>query len=337
MNFAILGPGIVGEYHRKAIEANSHLEARLTAVGHHDPSRFRSIRHAYGVPCYSFETLLDRDDVDTVCICTPSDQHAEQTIAAARAGKHVLVEKPMALSLDDADRMIRACEDAKVNLGVVYQRRAEPLFQNILRAVQIADFGEMRTAVISMPYSRPQSYYDAAAWRGTWSQDGGGVLMNQGIHLIDLLIWYLGEPVFIQAYASTLSRNIEVEDTLAALLTFRNGAQATVSATTTAAPGHPHRFELYGTLGGIQIEGERVIRCQYVNEAVPQIPFAVSASPTTAGAASSPRGIAVTAHARIVRQFIQATRAGRSPLITGTEGRRSLATVLAIYKAAGLT
>jgi UDP-N-acetyl-2-amino-2-deoxyglucuronate dehydrogenase len=337
VGFAILGAGMVADYHRQAIAANADLGARLVALGHYNPARFAEISAEFGVPCVGQEDLLADTAVDVVCICTPSGQHAAQAIAAAHAGKHVLVEKPMALSLADADATIAACDRAGVKLGVVLQRRTEPLFQRIHRAVQAGDLGELTLGVVTMPYHRSQAYYDQAEWRGTWALDGGGVLMNQGIHLVDLLVWTMGDPVHVQAHADTLHRDIEVEDTLAATLRFANGALATITATTTAAPGFPHRLELYGTGGGIQIEGESVRRWDLADPARASVEPPETGPAADAGAGRDPRGIAPTGHIALFRAFVRALREDRAPQIDGAEGRRSLATVLATYEAAGLT
>ena len=336
IGFAILGTGMVADYHRKAVEANGDLGARLVAVAHYDPDRFAEIGDRFGVPCVSQEEMRADPAVDVVCVCTPSGQHAGQAIAAARAGKHGLVEKPMALSLADADAMIAARKRAGVQLGVALQRRVTSPFQRIHRAIEAGDLGELTLGVVTIPYHRPQAYFDQADWRGTWALDGGGVLMNQGIHLVDLLVWYMGDPVEVQARACTLHRGIEVEDTLAATLRFGSGALATITATTTAAPGFPHRVEIYGTGGGIQVEGESVVRWELADPAgasVEPVPIGRAAS---AGAGGDPRGIAATGHIAIVRDFVEALRTGRAPRIDGREGRRSLAAVLAIYDAAGL-
>jgi UDP-N-acetyl-2-amino-2-deoxyglucuronate dehydrogenase len=336
IGFAILGAGMAADYHRQAIAANAELGARLVAVGHYNPARFADISHQCGVPCVNQEELLAHPEVDVVCICTPSGQHAAQTIAAASAGKHVLVEKPMALNLADADAMIAACDQAGVRLGVVLQRRAEPLFQRIHRAIQAGDLGDLTLGVVTLPYHRAQIYYDQADWRGTWALDGGGVLMNQGIHLVDLLIWYMGDPVQVQAHAATLHRDIEVEDTLAATLRFTNGALATITATTAAALGCPHRIEIYGTGGGVQVEGESVCRWELADPTQGTVEPPEISAPADAGASGDPRGIRPTGHIAIFRDFIHTLRANRPLQIDGVEGRRSLATVLAIYQAAGL-
>jgi predicted dehydrogenase len=279
---------------------------------------------------------LAHPGIDVVCICTPSGEHAAHTIAAARAGKHVLVEKPMALNLADADAMIAACKNAGVKLGVVLQRRAEPLFRRVYDAIAAGDLGELTLGMVTIPYHRPQAYFDQADWRGTWGMDGGGILMNQGIHLVDLLVWYMGDPVEVLACADTLHRDIEVEDTLAATLRLANGAVATITATTTAAPGFPHRVEVYGTKGGIQVEGEAAVRWRLVEPSAAIVQPAETDTSIAAGAGSDPKGIAPTGHIAILRDFIHSLHQNRAPMVDGAEGRRSLAAVLAIYQAAGL-
>jgi predicted dehydrogenase len=333
IGIGILGAGMVAHYHRRAAEACADLGTRLVAVGHPDLSRDTVVAENFGVPRVDPRDLFTDPAIDIVCICTPSGQHAAETLAAIQAGKHVLVEKPMALNLADADAMIAAAAAHGVQLGVVLQRRFEPAFQAVQVAIEASALGHVTLASLSIPYLRSQSYYDQAPWRGTWALDGGGVLMNQGIHLVDLLIWLLGDPVAVQAEAATLQRRIEVEDTLTATLRFPSGALAAIAATTTASPGFPHRIEIYGSAGSVQIEGEHVTRWQSEAHAfnVPTI-----ATPTGAGSGGDPRGIAPIGHIRALRDFVQAVRDGRAPLIDGREGRRSLAAVLAIYQAAGL-
>lgn len=336
IGFAILGAGMIADYHRQAIIANAGAGARLVAVGHYNPARFTEIGAKFDVPCLCQEDLLANPDVDVVCLATPSGQHAAQACAAAQAGKHVLVEKPIALTLADADAMIAACNEAGVKLGVLLQRRAEPTFKRIKQAVQAGDLGDLTLGMVTIPYYRSEAYYNQAQWRGTWALDGGGVLMNQGIHLVDLLVWTMGDPVKVQARAATLHRQIEVEDTLCATLRFANGAMATVTATTTAAPGFPHRIELYGANGGIQVEGETVTRWQLHNADKALVEPPQTERANAAGAGGDPRGIAAGGHIALFEDFIRAIRENRQPLVDGREGRRSLAVVLAIYDAAGL-
>jgi predicted dehydrogenase len=323
---------MVARYHAQAIAATPG--ARLVAVCRAEAARTGEAATALGAPCETrFEALLARSDVDAVCLCTPSGLHAEQALAAARAGKHLLVEKPMALSLADADAMIGACRDAGVRLGVALQRRSDPATRELHAAIRAGELGRMVLGTASVPYFRPQSYYESAAWRGTWALDGGGALMNQGIHLVDLLLWLMGgEAVVVGASGAALEHAIEVEDCVVAALRFSSGARGALVATTAAAPGFPHRVEVYGTRGGAQIEGDSVARWE---GSTPR-PGSLASGSAEAGAGSSPTGIGVTGHRRLVQDFTEAIREGREPLVSGEEGRRSLALVLAVYEAAGL-
>jgi UDP-N-acetyl-2-amino-2-deoxyglucuronate dehydrogenase len=187
--------------------------------------------------------------------------------------------------------------------------------------------------LVNLPYYRSQAYYEQAAWRGTWALDGGGVLMNQGIHQVDLLAWFMGEPVSVRAHALTLQREVEVEDTLCASLRFAEGAVAAINATVTATPGFPPRMEIYGTRGGVQIEGDTLMR--WWTQDGPDAEDSVAVGPSAAGAGADPRGISTAGHIALVSDFIHALRENRPPLVDGVEGRRSLAIVISIYHAAG--
>jgi predicted dehydrogenase len=185
-----------------------------------------------------------------------------------------------------------------------------------------------------IPYFRSKAYYDSAVWRGTWKEDGGGALMNQGIHIADLLAWFMGDVEEVLARAATLAHEVEVEDDVVATVRFKSGALGSIVATTAAAPGFPHRVEVYGSRGGVQLEAEAIARWE--GESVPTIDPSLRAgsAPAAAGAGSSPTGIAPTGHARILADFVASIRDDRAPLVPGEEARRSLALVLAIYEAA---
>ena len=340
-----MGTGMIGEHHARAIAANAEKGAHLVAMGHYNQARFAEIEHRFGVPCMLEQELLLNPAVDVVCICTPSGQHSEQAIRAAEAGKHVLVEKPMAISMANADAMIAACQKNQVTLGVAFPNRTKPLFQEIHRSIRSGQLGDLTLGLANIPFHRPQSYYNQAKWRGTWALDGGGVLMNQGIHLIDLLAWYMGDPVEVRAFAHTLHQQIEVEDTLSASLRFKNGALAAINATTTASPGFPPRIEIYGTRGGVQVEGDLPVRWMLDGQAASSNSYSAqigvsqprqSTSVPAAGPGANPRSISTDGHTALVRDFIDAVRDHRPPLVDGAEGKRSLAIILAIYQAAGL-
>ena len=332
LGFAILGAGMVAEYHLNAIQECADLGARLVGVGHYNPARYEDISERFGAPASSYDELLADPAVDAVCICTPSGHHAQQAIAAASSGKHVLVEKPMALSLADADAMIAACRENGVQLGVCLQRRAEPLFRRVHDAIHGGDLGEITLGVVTMPYFRDEPYYAQAEWRGTWAMDGGGVLMNQGIHIVDLLLWFLGDPVEVHAFADSRHRSVEIEDTAGAVLRFANGTVATITATVATEPGFPHRLEVYGTNGGIQIEGESVLRWGMADESKATVePWPVATEQVDPGMAGDPRGISTSGHIAILKDFIAGIHRGEDPVIDGAEGRRSLAAILAVY------
>jgi UDP-N-acetyl-2-amino-2-deoxyglucuronate dehydrogenase len=332
LGIAVAGAGVAARYHAQAIARAPG--ARLAAVCRADPARAGEAEAEFGVPCETrYEALLARADVDAVCLCTPSGAHAAQAVAAARAGKHVLVEKPMALSVADADRMIDAARQVGTRLGVTFQRRTEPAYVDLRRALREGELGKPVLGAVTIPYLRTQEYYESAEWRGTWAHDGGGALMNQGIHLVDLLLWLMGDVEEVEARMTTASHGIEVEDTLVATVRFTGGALGSIGATTCAAPGFPHRLEVYGTRGGVQIEGDAITRWETAGR--PGGPRAtIAPGSAAAGAGASATRISGTAHERLIADFVAAIRDGRPPLVPGEEGRRSLALVLAIYEAA---
>jgi predicted dehydrogenase len=329
LGFGIIGAGMIARYHATGIAETPG--ARLAALCASGAARAAQAEAEFGVPCVaSLDALLARPDVDVVSICTPSGLHAAQAIAAARAGKHVLVEKPIALTLAEADAMIAACDAAGVRLGVALQRRTDPGFRAVHAAVAAGALGRPVLGTVNIPYLRTAAYYASADWRGTWALDGGGALMNQGIHLVDLLLWFCGDVAEVQARADTLVHSIEVEDTLTATLRFTSGALGALVATTAAAPGYAHRIEVYGDRGGVQIEGESVVRWGIDGIAPPEL----ASGPADAGAGAKPTGISTAGHTRIIADMVAAIRDGRAPLVTGAEARRSLALVLAAYESA---
>jgi len=336
IGFGLLGSGMIASYHARAVAASADLGARLVTVSDVASDRFPEISGKFGVECVLPSEMLANPDVNVVCVCTPSGNHAQDICTAALAGKHVLVEKPLALTLADADAAIATCAKHQVKLGVVLQRRLDPVFRAVKEAIDKGDLGELTLGVATMPYYRTQEYYAQATWRGTWALDGGGVLMNQGIHVVDLLLWYFGDPVEVQARAVTLHHPIEVEDAVVATLRFANGAMATLAATTSAAPGHPHRIEVYGTRGAVQVEGETIVRWGVAKDDRGTVPPPPDEPIPTPGAACDPRGISPEGHMRVVRDFVQAVRLDQQPVSSGEEGRRSLAAVLAVYRAAGI-
>ena len=247
IRIGIVGCGRISRNHFASIERHSdHME--LAAVCDTDSDTLAEHKERYSVPAYTdMETMLEKEHVDLVALCTPSGIHPEQTILAARAGVHVMTEKPMATRWQDGVRMVKACDEAHVRLFVVKQNRRNTTLQLLKRAVKEKRFGRIHMVHLNVFWSRPQEYYDSAKWRGTWEFDGGA-FMNQASHYVDLLDWLIGPIDRVQAMMST-TRDIEVEDTGVLNVRWRNGALGSMSVTMLA---YPKNLE-----GSITILGER--------------------------------------------------------------------------------
>lgn len=333
IRFAIVGCGTIAPWHAEAIQRTDG--AVLVAVASRRPEQAEAFARARGVEwAPTFDALVRRTDVDVVTLCTPSGVHAEMAIAAARAGKHVVVEKPIAVTLAQADAMLEACRESGRSLAVISQLRFAPDLQVVYTAVTDGRLGRLLLADLSMKYFRSQAYYDSAGWRGTWTMDGGGALMNQGIHGIDLLVWLAGKPRIIYGCARTLARRIEVEDTAVAVAELEGGCLATIIGTTSVTPGFPRRLALHGERGSIVLEETRIVRWEIEGE--PQPTAAVMASgavaQTTTGAATVPTAIGADEFIAQYRAIVESLRARRPPPVTGEEARLAVATVLAIYE-----
>ncbi len=332
VRFGVIGCGVIAPWHVGAIEAAEG--AKLVAVCDCVPEKAEKLARD-GVRAYiDYRDLLADSEVDAVTICTPSGIHSEIAVEAARAGKHVLSEKPMDVSVGAMDGMIRACRQSGVKLEVIFQRRASQLWNRVSRTVQSGKLGRMLIGDAYLKYHRGQEYYDSADWRGTWALDGGGALMNQGVHMLDVLLWTMGPVESVFAYADNLVRNIEVEDTAVAVVKFKSGALGVIEGTTVVTPPMEHRMEFHGELGMIRIEGERIVEWS--------VPGEDDASETGDGgvdiklgtAWSAPTSVAIAGHTAQVEDLVRAIREDRDPLVTGEEARNAVELVLAIYESA---
>lgn len=318
VRFGIVGCGIIAEVHAKCLAEIE--EARLVAV--YDRARDRADRFAetHGAEvCGSFGELLGREDIHAVCICTPSGLHAEETMEAARHGKHVLVEKPMAIKLEDVDRMIRACEENKVWLATVFPRRMSPQAQYARELIRSGKLGRLSLCSAYVKIYRDQAYYDSAGWRGTWELDGGGAMMNQGIHTVDLLQWLVGPVASVYGKARAVLRNIEVEDTVTAVLEYADGAAGVLEITTTAYQGQGQRLEIHGEKGTLAIEEDDIVKLAIEGEETALPEFA-------------PFRVIPDGHWMQLRDFALAIRDNRPPIVQGSDGRHSLEIILGAYE-----
>jgi UDP-N-acetyl-2-amino-2-deoxyglucuronate dehydrogenase len=332
MRFAIIGAGVIGRTHAACIRELAP-GATLSLVADEVPGRARDLAAAYGAEAAtSAAAVFSRDDIDAVAICTPSGRHAELAVAALDAGKHVIVEKPVDVTLRAARRMADAEARAAATVTVVSQHRFDASSQLVHRAIQEGRLGRLTSGVASVAWWRNQDYYDSGDWRGSWALDGGGALMNQGIHTVDLLVWMLGEPVEVSARTACLAhQRIEVEDIAVAVIRFASGALGVLHATTAAYPGLTARIQVHGDRGSAVIDGDRLtyFHAAGLNLAADLLPGADPA-PT----AGSDPGALSDAHLHQYRDFVEAIEQGRRPAVTVDDAIRALAVVTAVYESA---
>ncbi len=329
VRFGIIGCGVIAPWHARGI--GNAADAELTAVCDIERPKAQKLADEFGSPAVfdNHHDLLDSGLVDAVSVCVPSGLHAKIGIDAAQAGKHILSEKPIDITLQNIDALITAARDCNVKLACIFQRRTAPLWQTVREAILAGKIGKLILADAYLKYYRSQEYYDSAGWRGTWALDGGGALMNQGVHCVDLMRWIAGDPVIVYARCDHLARNIEVEDTSAAVITYANGAIGIIEGTTSVYKGMPHRLEFHGDTGNILVEGERIVRWETVdgNEA-PDL----SAPPADGSATADPADIGTEGHRIQIQDLARAIIEDRDPMITGEQARGAVELILGIYE-----
>lgn len=330
VRFALIGCGRIAPRHAQSLR-DLAPDAQLVAVADVIETRARHLAHEYAVSHVEtdYRYLLNRADVDAVCICTPSGLHAEMGIAAAQAGKHVIVEKPMAMTLESADALIAACEAARVSLTVVLQNRYNPPMQAVRRLVTAGKLGQLLLGNATVRWYRPQSYYEDG-WHGTRHMDGGA-LMNQSIHHIDALQWLMGEVTSVFAHTATLAHRMEMEDVGVATWKFASGALGSIEGSTLTYPENLEgSVALFGTHGSVKVGGTALNRTVFwkVEGELEQ------ERQMLAMEAVDPPSVYGYSHRAVLADTIQAIREGRPSQTHGREGRRSLALVLAMYESA---
>ena len=329
MRVGILGAGNISETHARA--ASAIAGTQIVAVHGGNTARGKRLAAAYNAAAYDeLDAFLAHRPMDVVAIGSPSGLHADQAIAACRQGLHVLVEKPIDISVEKADALVAAADDAGVKLGVFFQDHVQPDLLRLHEAVSAGRLGRLLLASARVKWYRPPEYYTQSRWRGTWALDGGGALMNQGIHTADLLLWLMGPVRRVAARTATSLHAIEVEDTVIALLELASGALATLEATTAAFPGYRRRLELTGTEGTAVIEHDRLVAADLRH---PADDLAGRAADDQNASASSPVVSDARGHQRLFEDFFDAIETGREPRCSGRYARRSVALVQAIYEA----
>jgi predicted dehydrogenase len=326
----IVGAGNISDTHARAVQQIPH--AQLVAVYGDNADRAAALAQRYGAAAYrDFDHFVRHRPLDVVLVGSPSGLHAQHARLAAEQGIHVLVEKPLDVTTERIDALLTVCEQNGVRLGVFFQDRAAPHLQWLRRMIATGALGRIILVSARVKWFRPPDYYSRSRWRGTCALDGGGALMNQGIHTVDLLLWLLGDVTRVHAFTRTALHQIEVEDTAVACLEFASGALATLEATTAAYPGFPRRVELTGSEGTVIVENDRVVRCDLRHEVPEPLPESGQSDTqaATSAAVSDARG-----HRAVIEDFLHSLTTGSTPLCDGREGRKSVALVQALYRSA---
>ena len=328
-HIGLIGGGNISETHARAVRAIAGVE--MAAIYGTNASKVAGLCREYGgKPYQDLDSFLAHRPMDMVAIGSPSGLHAVQGIAAAQRGLHVLTEKPIDISTGRADALIEAAERAGVKLGVMFQDRVKPDTRKLREWISTGVVGKPLLVDAQVKWYRPPDYYSNSRWRGTLALDGGGALINQAVHTVDLLLWLLGDVIRVQAHTATVLHKIEGEDTAIALLEFANGALGTLQATTVAYPGFPRRIEISGTEGTVVLQQDRILAANLRNAP----PGIRAAAPDKNQSASSAVVDDFRGHQALLEDFIRAIEQGTDPICNGHEGRRSIALVEAIYQAA---
>ena len=337
LRFAVVGAGFIGGVHARELAGLE--EAEVVAVVDTDLNKARKLADAYGADASSdLDAVLRRADVDAVTICTPSGLHADGAVAALDAGKHVVVEKPLDVSLAAVDRIIDAEKRSGRTVAVISQHRFDRSTEKVLQAVRDGHLGTVTSAIASHAWWRGQTYYDSGDWRGTWALDGGGAIMNQTVHTINLMVTAVGTPVEVFAYTGCLAHErIEVEDTAVAVVKFASGALGMIHGTTAAYPGLDASLRVFGSKGSAVISNDELVFLHANAGDAPEIAMSemTGLNQVTADDALSPEDVPLGhAHRRQLADFVDAARTGRPPRVGTTDARTSLSVILALYESA---
>lgn len=334
VGFGIVGHGMIAGYHARAIAATPG--ARLVGVAglRAEATQAFAREHGAGLATTSLDELLARPDLDAVCITTPSGAHLQPSLAAIRAGKHLVVEKPMEITTARVDELLAAAEQRRVLVAPIFQARFGEGAQRVKAAIEAGRLGRLVLASAYVKWHRTAAYY--TGWKGTLALDGGGAVINQAIHGLDLLQWFAGMPTSVSARtARRVHTGIEAEDTAAAVFEFPGGALGTLEATTAAWPGWSRRIELCGETGSVVLEDDRITRWDFrqVEPGDEAVVLADTAAALGSGA-SNPSGISVAGHQRQISDLVDAIRTGKPLAIDGREARKAVALVNALYASA---
>ena len=341
LRFGIVGCGVIGPVHAEAIAILP--DAQLVSVVDINPRQAQKLASQYGARPYTqLQEMLDSEPVDVVIICAPSGLHGELACQVMRSGRHVIVEKPMEITREAMDEMLRVQQATGVKLAVISQHRFDQASLQVRELIEEKAFGRLVLGNAIVPWWRSQQYYDSGDWRGTWKLDGGGVLMNQSIHSIDLLQWLMGPVKSIFGYTDTLVHHMETEDVAVAVLRFASGSLGTIAATTGAYPGVTTRIEIFGDQGSAVIENDRLSYLHLARDDTQSIssygvaPQERKQHEESGSASQNPAALSASSHALQIADMMRAIREDGTPIVDGYAARLPIEIILSIYESARL-
>jgi predicted dehydrogenase len=337
--FCIVGCGMIARFHIRALQEIPGTRV-AALVSRTSDSAQKLIAEASLPPCpvfHSVEEAVRAPGVDAVIITTPSGAHREPALVAAAAGKHVVVEKPLEINGPRCQDVIDACERARVKLCTIFPSRFADSSRALRDAVEAGKFGRLTLGETTCKWWRTQKYYDEGGWKGTQALDGGGALMNQAIHSVDLLLWMMGDATHVSGFTATLAHErIEVEDTAVAVIRFKNSALGVIQATTSVHPGYPKTIAIHGDRGSAVIEQEDVLRWDFTPPTPEdeKVKERFAAKVGASGGAADPKAISFEGHRRQLADFVDAVQGNRPPMVDGREGKKAVDLICAIYESA---
>lgn len=338
LGFAIVGCGMIARFHARALAEIP--DVRLTALVDRSTdiaSKFAAELGTGPAVYPDLDKALADPNVHAVIIATPSGSHRDPAVRCAQAGRHVVVEKPLEITAERCDAIIQACDRGGVHLCTIFPSRFSEANIELKKAITAGRFGRMTLGETACKWWRSQAYYDEGGWKGTKALDGGGALMNQAVHNVDLLQWFMGDVESISGFTATLAhQRIEVEDTAVACLRFASGALGVIQATTSVHPGLPKTVAIHGDRGTAVIEQDDLLRWEFATESPEDAAIKARFAQKTgaSGGSSNPAAISHEGHRRQLADFVSAIRNGGRPAVDGREGRKAVAIIEAIYRSA---
>ena len=329
LKFGIIGCGIIAPFHAEAISLCEDAELYAVCDILSDRAAEFARKHGAEKVYTDYREMLRDSSVQAVCICTPSGLHGQMAVDAARAGRHVFCEKPIEITREKLNYQINEVEKTGVRMGCVFQRRTYPESIAVKQALDAGKFGKLLVADAYLKYYRSPEYYKSADWRATWELDGGGALMNQGVHGVDMILWLAGEVESVYARTAAQMHRIDVEDTAIAVLKYKSGAMGVIEGATCVQPAQATRFELHGERGSVIFGDDGILQWHMTEHPEDRPP---ELAKLTVSAKEDPKNIAASSHYVLVRDFIDAVREQRDPLVTPRSARRAVDLILAIYE-----